>query len=216
METFKAIKLRRSIRKFKDQEIDDEDLLKILDAATYAPASGNIKHIKFVVIEDKETKKNIAKAALDQNWITTAPIIIIACSESVFIEQHYGKRGKELYAIQNVAAAIENMLIAASDLGISGCWVGAFTEPMLRSVLGIPDDVEIHAIIPLGYADESPKFRHKLHATDITFYEKWGTHKRPGLLPLGESPIVEKKISEVKKKLKNHASKLKKLIKNSK
>lgn len=173
METIECIKSRRSVRKFKKKEIENEKLIKILEAAIHAPSSGNLQNWEFIIIKDEENKKRIAKAALNQNFISEASIVIIACSNDdkmIF----YGRRGKELYAIQNVSAAIQNILLAANDLGIGSCWVGAFNEKELKKILEIPENVRPLAIIPLGYPDETPEKPPRRALKQVLFEEKYG------------------------------------------
>lgn len=216
MDTFEAIRTRRSVRAFKPKKIPDEVLFAILEAGHHAPAAGNVTNWRFLVVESEEKKKVIAKAALGQNWITQAPAVIIACSEPAAIVREYGKRAKELYQIQNVAAAIENILLAAHNFGVSSCWVGAFTEPLLRKEFMIHDDAEIHAIIPLGYANERPKALSRQAFADVTYFERWENQDRVITAPsplarpktLGEH--IEEKKKGVSGKLKFAVGKLRK------
>lgn len=173
METIECIKSRRSVRKFKRKDLDKEKIIKILESAIYAPSSGNLQNWEFIIIENEENKRRIAKAAYNQNFIVDASLVIIACSndEKMIL---YGKRGKELYAIQNVSAAIQNILLAANDLGIGSCWIGAFDEKEVKKILEIPDNVRPLAIIPLGYYEKIPEKPVRRDITQVTFKEKYG------------------------------------------
>jgi nitroreductase len=154
MNVFEAIATRRSIRKFTSQDIPMEILGLILDAGRYAPSAGNIQNWRFLIIKNKDRKQRIAEAAMQQMWIAEAPVIIVVCAETEKITQFYGIRGERLYSIQNCAAAIQNMLLAAHALGLSSTWVGAFDETMLRRCTNIPEDIRPQAILPFGYPDE--------------------------------------------------------------
>jgi hypothetical protein len=103
-----------------------------------------------------------------------APIHIVVCSESPKAEQFYGIRGDRLYSIQNCAAAVENMLLATHAQGLASCWVGAFDEEMLKRTLGIPDDIRPQAILPIGYASESPRETPRGALYDKVFLDGWG------------------------------------------
>jgi len=177
METLECIKTRRSVRKFKKKEIEKEKLMKILEAAIYAPSSGNLQNWEFIIVRDEENKKLIAKAALNQNFIADASIIIIACSNDDKVI-FYGKRGKDLYAIENVSAAIQNILLAANDLGIGSCWVGAFDEKEIKKILKIPENVRPIAIIPLGYPEKISETPVRRPISEVVFEEKYGKKLR--------------------------------------
>jgi len=172
MEILDLIKSRRTIRSFKDQDISDDNLRKILEAGNSAPCAGKLSNWKFIVVKYQGDREKLAKACYNQEWVAHAPVLIVVCSNSGRLKGIYGKRG-DMYAIQNTAAAIENMLIEATALGIGSAWVGAFNDDEIIKVLEIPDYVEIHAVIALGYADEKPTVA-KLKLPDVVFFDKWG------------------------------------------
>ena len=155
MDVLEAIKGRRSVRKFSQKEIPKEVILKILDAARYAPSAGNLQDWKFFVVRGRERIREIAGIALNQRWMESAGFLIIACSDLREISR-YGERGIKLYSKQDVAASIQNMLLYAWSLGIGSCWVGAFDEEKLRKYLNLPEHLEIQAIIAFGYPAQIP------------------------------------------------------------
>ena len=212
MDTLEAIKRRRTIRKFQDKEIPHEVLHAILDAGIWAPSAGNIPVLKYLIVEDEKQKKIVAKAALDQKWLITAPIIIIVCSNTEAIAERFPKRGKT-YALQDTAAAIENIFLAATSLGVASGWAGAFTETRLRTEFNIPDGVEIHAIIALGYAAETISAPPRPDLADISFFHRWGNkarhYKTPWVFDKEISPYpLEKHIPKIKKRIKKTAKKI--------
>ena len=118
MNIFQAITMRRSIRKFSDKAIDEKLIGLMLHMATYAPSAGNMQEWEFVVVDDKKIKERLANAALKQKQVVDAPIDIIVCANLDRLSLKVGKRGEVLYAIQGTAAAITNMLLAATALGL--------------------------------------------------------------------------------------------------
>ncbi|MQY82519.1 nitroreductase, partial [archaeon] len=78
MNVLETIKTRRSVRKYKPQEISDEDLKEILKAAQLAPSAGNKQPWRFVVVRDSETKKRLAEVARNQMWIADAGVVVAA------------------------------------------------------------------------------------------------------------------------------------------
>ncbi len=155
MEVYEAIKKRRSVRNFKEDPFPDELLFQLLEAARFAPTAGNVQPWKFFLVRNKEVQGKLAEAALGQSWMTTPPVIIVVCAEPARSAASYGKRGSTLYALQDTAAAVENILLCAVEKGLACCWVGAFREEIVARVLGL-DTQKIRpvAMIPIGYPAE--------------------------------------------------------------
>ncbi len=175
MDVFECIATRRSIRKFMELDVPMEMLGAILDAGRYAPSSGNVQNWRFIIVKNKDTIQKIAEAAMQQLWIGQAPAVIVVCSDSEKLQMFYGTRGERLYAIQNCAASIQNMLLAAHAIGLAGCWVGAFDEAILSRVLSIPENVRPQAIIPIGYPDEIVPTPMHYTLESLCFLESYGS-----------------------------------------
>ena len=171
MNVLEAIKGRRSIRAFKNQEVSAEIVEKLIDAARWAPSAGNIQPWEFIVVRDPKIKRGLVKAALNQTFIEEAPVVIVVCADEDRSFQGYGARGKNLYCIQDTAAAIQNIHLAAYSLGLGTCWIGAFREEEAREVLKVPKGVRPLAIIPVGYPAESPSPRKRRPIDQIVHYE---------------------------------------------
>jgi nitroreductase len=180
MHTVQVIQKRRSIRKFKDKQVPWDNVVHILNCALNAPIAGNIWNVKFIVVKDEANRKAISDACYSQHWIARAPVIIAIVAEPEHQKRFYGHRGEKLYTIQNAAACATTMIIGAESLGLSTCWVGSFDEDKLRGVLGAPEQVNVHVILPIGYADEMPKKPEKPWIRTVTYLEKWwGGRKLP-------------------------------------
>ncbi len=173
MDTLECIATRRSIRKFLDIPVEFEKLGNVLDSARYAPSAGNLQDWKFILITDEKMRAEIAKTCVEQFWIASAPVQIIVCTEPEKTKRFYGVHG-EKYSIQNGAAVIQNMLLAAHAQGLGSCWVGAFEDEAIKRVLSIPDDVIIQGIVPLGYPDEKVPAPLRFTLENTTFVESWG------------------------------------------
>lgn len=173
MEVFECIRTRRSIRKYKDKQVPWDNIITIMQAGKYAPSAGNLQNWKFIVVKDDNKRKAIAEACLQQWWMEQAPVHIVVCGEPEKVERFYGTRGRRLYMIQGIAAAIENMLLTAHSLGLGSCWVGAFDEDEIRRLLNLPEEADVHAIITIGYADEKPETPPKYRIEHMMFFEKW-------------------------------------------
>ena len=118
MELTEAIKRRRSVRRFKSDPIDDKIIKKIIELGNLAPSAGNLQPREFVIVKDREVKFALAQVALNQTFVYDAPVVIVVCA-NYDRTASYGSRGKELYCIQDSAAATENMLLDIVDFGLA-------------------------------------------------------------------------------------------------
>ena len=175
MDVFEAITKRRSIRKYLDIPVEWEKVGRILEAARHSPSAGNIQEWKFIVVTKPEIRREIASAALSQEWIANAPVNIVIVALIEKIKRHYGLRGERLYSIQDCAVAATNIMLAAQELGLATCWVGAFDENKLQRALNLPDDVRPQIILTLGYADEKPPVPPRYPLVGLVYFEKY-TH----------------------------------------
>jgi nitroreductase len=173
MDVLQAIKGRRSIRAYKSNDVPPEMVEKLLEAARLAPSAGNIQPWEFIVVRSSAIKQKLAEAALNQEFIEEAPVVIVVCANEKSSSIRYGVRGKTLYCIQDTAAAIQNIHLTAYSLGLGTCWVGAFREEEAREILKVPDGVRPVAMIPVGYADESPRPRGRRPLDQMIHYETW-------------------------------------------
>lgn len=171
MDVFEAIKRRKSIRAFKNVDVPEEDVEKLIEAARWAPSAGNIQPWEFIIVRNPETKRKLAEAALNQSFIEEAPVVIVVCADYERSARGYGSRGATLYCIQDTAAAIQNIHLAAVAMGLGTCWVGAFREEPVKELLKIPDGVRPVAIIPVGCPAEQPKPRPRRPLSEIIHRE---------------------------------------------
>ncbi len=144
------IKERRSIRKFQKKEISEDIIDKLIEALIWAPSAGNLQSRKFYFVFNQEIKEQLARAALDQKFITQAPLVIVGCADFE-IEWKYGERGKNLYSICDVSCSIENLMLLATEFGLGTCWVGAFDEKGVSNILNLPENLRPIVICPVGY-----------------------------------------------------------------
>ncbi|HIE23642.1 MAG TPA: nitroreductase family protein [Candidatus Korarchaeota archaeon] len=171
MDVMEAILGRRSIRRFQPDPVPEEDLRRILEAATWAPSAGNRQSWEFVVVKDPNRKRDIARAALGQWFIAEAPVVVVVCANMDRSASRYGDRGRKLYCIQDTAAAIQNMLLVAYSMGYGTCWVGAFDEGSVAKIINAPSGVRPVAIIPIGKPAESPGPRSRIPLEKVVHEE---------------------------------------------
>lgn len=200
------LKGRRSIRRYLQQRVPMEILYRVLEAARWAPSAHNAQPWRFILIVDEELKKRLAEA-MAEDWIrdltsnglppeeaekmaeasvttfTGSSMLIVACLTMEDMDKYPDKRRMEYeytMAVQSLAAAIQNMLLAISSEGLGGCWFCAplFCKDTVRRVLGIPGHVEPQALISLGYPAEKrdPPPRRPIH--EFSYLNRWGEEFR--------------------------------------
>ncbi|AJE02644.1 nitroreductase family protein [Geobacter pickeringii] len=167
METLEAIKTRRSVRKFSDRPVEPEKLRVVLEAARLAPSWANMQCWRFVVVEDPATRVRISELSYVEAYFATrgykfnpaqkalaeAPVVIVACGEPTMSGE---VRGQEYY-LTDVGIAAQNLMLAAHDQGLGSVFVGVFDEEQLGELLGIPAELRIVGLFPLGYPLEAGK-----------------------------------------------------------
>jgi len=168
----KAIKSRYSCRKFSSKKPDWRAIIEAIDTSRYAPMAGGNFSLKFILVDDKEKIQKIAKAS-QQDFISQAHYVVVACSNVGRTLNAYGEQGK-VYARQQAGAAIENFLLKIQELGLATCWIGYFAENQIKSILGIPKDIYVEAIFPIGFEFEKPRTRKEpIDLDNILYFNKY-------------------------------------------
>jgi F420 biosynthesis protein FbiB-like protein len=195
-----AIKERRSVRKYLARPVPKEAIEEVLVAAGWAPSAHNAQPWRFIVLADQSVKRKLAEA-MAESWaadiakdglniepekfkfrverFATAPVLILACltmdGMDNFSDEKRQKCERDL-AMQSLAAALQNMLLAAHAKGLGACWFCApgFCKETVRKVLKIPDDVEPEALIAMGYPAKESPVPSKKPLGDYCFRDKWG------------------------------------------
>ncbi len=169
MDVATAISQRRSIRAFKEMEVEEDKIIKVLEAARLSPSASNRQEWKFIIIKNQETKKRLAKAAFDQTFIAEAPVVLVACGTETNTVMLCGQ---PTYTV-DVSIAFSFMILQAYELGLGTCWIGAFMEDEVKRILNIPESVRVVAMTPLGYPGESPPPRFRKSLEQIVCFEEF-------------------------------------------
>jgi nitroreductase len=167
---FEAIKERRSVRAYTDEKVSDKDVKRLIEAARWAPSAGNIQPWAFVVVKEVETRRKLSSAALNQTHVQEAPVVIVVCADAARSSRVYGSRGEKLYSIQDTAAATQNILLAAQELGLATCWVGAFRENEVAKAVKVPRNLRPVVMVAVGYPAERPATPRKRSFNDVVHY----------------------------------------------
>jgi nitroreductase len=157
MDFAKVIQARQSVRAFQSRRIEEEKLRSILEAANTAPSAGNLQAYEIFLVTGQKQRDVLARAAWMQEFIATAPVALIFCTHSALAEGKYGKRGIQLYSLQDATIACTYAMLTATDLGLASVWIGAFNDEAVKKVIDAPAGVYPVAILPIGYAAETPE-----------------------------------------------------------
>jgi nitroreductase len=171
MEFYELIRERKSVRRYKSNPIPDEVLNRILEAGRIAPSAKNIQPWHFIVIQNPEIKEMVAEACRGQRFMAEAPVIVCGCALE---DIAWGRMGGYMSSFAvDLAIAMEHMILAAANEGLGTCWIGAFVEKDVKKILGIPDNVRVVALTPVGYPAEVPRDRGRKLMKDIVSYDKY-------------------------------------------
>jgi nitroreductase len=167
LDVFEAIQTRRSIRSYKKSPVENAKLVKILEAARLAPSACNFQPWKFIVITNPEVKENL-RSAYDEEWFTSAPVIIVACA---VLDEAWNRKDGEEYWKVDVTIALQNLILAAWEENLGTCWIGAFDEKQVKKILDISDQMRVVAMTPLGYpAEQKEKVTDRKSLDEIMSY----------------------------------------------
>jgi nitroreductase len=147
------IKKRRSIRKYTDEPVSDTDVNALLEAAMAAPSADNLQPWEFVVVREEGLCHQLAETHPWSRMCAGAPVVFVVC----------GHERRSGHWVEDTSAATENLLLAAAGLGLGAVWVGVYPqsgyEKHVRNVLGIPQQLRILCLVPVGHPAESKPAR---------------------------------------------------------
>lgn len=162
---------RRSVRTYQDKQIDEWVVRELLESAMAAPSAVAKDPWHFIVVRNPNTLQRIAQALPNGQMLGQAPLGIIVCGDQAKAHDE-----EESYMLQDCAAAIENLLLAASGLGLGGCWLGVHPRQdritHIRTLFDLPEHIVPVSVIALGYPAETKKQRTR-YREDAVHVERW-------------------------------------------
>ena len=169
MEFLELVKKRYSCRAYRSDPVEDDKLRQVLEAARLAPTACNLQPFQLIVIHTKGREAELRRI-YSSSWFTQAPIIICACSVP---SESWRRRDSKSYSDVDVTIAMDHLILAATNLGLGTCWVGAFNPDSARKILGLPDDAEPIAFTPIGYPADRPGRKSRKSFDELVHYEHW-------------------------------------------
>ena len=171
MEFYDVLKTRRSIRQYKDDPVPRETLNRILEAGRIAPSWCNRQCWRYIVVSDPAQRKMLGELISNPSaeCYEKAPYALVLCADP----SDSGVTGGKEYYLVDCGISMEHVVLAAANEGLATCWVGAFAEYPVRNLLGIPKEIKIVAISPVGYADQEPRPFEREPLQKIVFEGSW-------------------------------------------
>lgn len=172
MDLDKVIKERHTTRSFKKNKSPNyKEIIEAIESARQCPLAGNHPAIKIILVSDKEKIKGLAEAS-QQDFVADVNYAVVFCSDKKFLSKNYYERAN-MYSRQQAGAAIQNFLLKLTDLKIQSCWVGAFSDEIVKRILSIPDNVDVEAIIPVGYELGKKRTIEKPELDSMLFFDAY-------------------------------------------
>ncbi len=169
MEVFEAMSERKSIRAYKANEVEEEKLTRVLEAARLAPSASNRQEWKFIVVKNEATRKKLAAATYGQRFVGEAPLIIIACATESKAIMTCGQPAHTV----DLSIACTHLILEAWEQGLGTCWLGTFNETEVKEILAIPDPVRVVTMTPLGYPNEPGREKTRKTLEQIVCAERY-------------------------------------------
>jgi nitroreductase len=175
MDLDKAIKQRKSVRKFSTKTPNWREIIECIDGARYAPMAGGLYTLKFILVDEKEKIQKLAEAA-QQPFIAQAQFVVVACTDQKKTSNAYPEFS-EKFCRQQAGAAMENFLLKIEEKGLSTCWIGYFVEYLVKEILKIPEEVQVEAFFPIGYEFQKAEPKRKIDLDSILYFNKYKQKK---------------------------------------
>lgn len=167
MNYFNVLEARKSIRAYTDTPVKEAHLERIFQAVNQAPSAGNLQAFEIYLVTNVDQRMQLAKAALDQEFIAQAPVVLIFCTHADRSAVRYSERGNDLYCLQDATIACTYAMLSATALGLSSVWIGAFNESQVSTIIGTHPGHRPVAMLPIGFAAEEPRVKSRRKLDDF-------------------------------------------------
>ena len=175
-----AIEKRTDVKRFDLKKPNWRGIVRAIDAARFAPSAGNHFAARFILVSDENVIEKL-EAASQQSFIGKAKYVVVVISDNKELVRSYGERGK-IYARQHTGAVIENFLLALEEEKLVTSWVWYFVDEQVRRVLGVPENMNVEGIFPVGKKTKvAGKEKRNAKLENILYFEKFGNNKMVGM-----------------------------------
>ncbi|HBM74913.1 MAG TPA: nitroreductase [Clostridiaceae bacterium] len=167
MELFDVLEKRHSVRAYKEKDVEEWKIKKILNAAVIAPTAANRQAFKIVVIKTKG-RENELKKIYGSDWFSKAPVVIGIFSVP---GKAWTKSSGKNYGDVDAAIVMDHIILSATDLGLGTCWIGAFNSDNAKKMLFPDEDAEPIAFTPIGYPADTEFKKIRKDINELVFYK---------------------------------------------
>jgi len=181
MDLIEAIKGRRSIRKYTDEPVSDEELTFIFEAVRWAPSWANTQCWGFIVVRDPASREQLGDTLTAKNparkAFTQAPVVIAACAQkgkSGYYDKNPATDRGESWFMFDLALATHNLMLTAHSIGLGTVHVGLFDFKRAEEILDLPPEYTMVELIPLGHPAQEGKSPPRKEVNEFVFYERFG------------------------------------------
>jgi nitroreductase len=167
-----AIRKRRSVRKYEDTPVSDDQVKQVVETLFYAPSWANKMGWQVLVVKDAATREKLS-AAIEGNpgarAVAQAPVLIAVCMDPAASGSLPGRE----YFMVDAGILMDHLMLEAADLGLGTVFIGMFDEDKVREVLGVPAEFKIVGLTPLGVPAKIPGERPRADLDQVVHWEKW-------------------------------------------
>ena len=169
-----VVRQRAMIRVYKSELVSEEKIQQLLKYAVRAPSGGNLQPWEFVVVKNPEVRAKLAKAAMDQTSVATAPVIIVTCADIQRAGSQVGTRGSFISLVDTAFASLL-ILLGAVEQGLGACFVASYDAEEVAKLFGLPPHVRPVGLITIGYPAEAPRkpTTKKIPLKKLVHVDKW-------------------------------------------
>jgi len=178
MDLKKAIESRRSVERYSHKKPNWKKIIRAIDAARHAPSAGGMSNIKFILVSDEKKIAQVTDAT-QQEFVGSASYVVIAVSDDSKLVRSYEDRGAR-YSSQQGGAAIQNFLLALTAEGLVTKWVMFFYDEQVKRIFGIPDDLIVEGVFPIGKESKEKVMEiegKKKDLQDMIYFDSWKNKK---------------------------------------
>jgi nitroreductase len=167
MEFLELVKKRYSVRAYESRPVEDDKLKQVLEAARLAPTGANRQSFQLIVVHTAGREEEL-RAIYSRDFFVQAPVIVCACATTP-----EGQPYNEAGGYRNVAIVMDHLILAATELGLGTCWIGAYDPAAARRILGIPENAHPVVFATIGYAKDEPRPKVRKPIEELVRYEHW-------------------------------------------
>jgi nitroreductase len=168
MDFAELIQKRYSVRAYRPDSVEQDKLDQVLEAARLAPTAANRQPFQLIVIDTAGREAELQRI-YGREWFVQAPLVVCACG---VMDQTWVRRDGKSYNDVDVAIVMDHLILAAANVGLGTCWIGAFNADAAREILDLPEGVEPIAFTPLGYAADTPRPKKRKALTELVRYKR--------------------------------------------